>query len=204
MLLSPALQGFLLGGGLIVAIGAQNALILRHGLMRNHVFVLCLVASLADALLIALGVAGVGSLVEANPQILFYITIGGAAFLLAYGILAIKRVIWPTSMKANGNGAAGLGRSVSVLLALTFLNPHVYLDTILLIGGIAGHYSGSARVLFGIGAAASSFIWFFSLGYGARWLAPFFEKERAWRVLDALIAVVMLALSLSLFYRPFG
>ena len=204
MILYPALQGFLLGGGLIVAIGAQNAFILRHGLMRLHVFILCLVAALSDALLIPLGVGGMGTLIAASPSLLFYITIGGAVFLLAYAILALKRVIQPGSLKANGHESDGLGKALAVLLAFTFLNPHVYLDTILLIGGMAGHYQGSGRVFFGLGAAVASFVWFFSLGYGARWLAPFFEKQSAWRVLDAIIAIVMLMLSLSLFQRAFA
>jgi L-lysine exporter family protein LysE/ArgO len=201
MIMVPAIEGFLLGGGLIIAIGAQNAFILRQGLLRQHVFVLCLVASTSDAVLIMLGVAGVGALVQSNLELLYYVTLAGAIFLAGYAIIAARRAFKPREMQSTGEGVGNLNRALSVLLAFTFLNPHVYLDTVILLGGVSGQYGGSLRVAFGIGAAASSFVWFFALGYGAQWLAPLFARSSAWRILDAIIALIMTVLSISLFIR---
>lgn len=204
MIALPALEGALLGGGLIVAIGAQNAFILRQGLLRQHVFVLCLIASIADATLIAAGVAGVGALVSSNETLLLVVTLGGAVFLAIYALIAARRAMKPGTLDAAGEGSASLRAAIATLLAFTFLNPHVYLDTVLLVGGISGQYQGSARLAFAVGAMAASFIWFFSLGYGARWLSPLFAKPAAWRILDGVIALVMAVLSLSLFWRAFA
>lgn len=200
----PALQGFLLGGGLIIAIGAQNAFILRQGLLRQHVFILCFFASLSDAFLIALGVGGMGTLVQSNPGLIFYVTLLGALFLTVYALLAARRAMYPNTLEAAGEGAGSLSKALAILFAFTFLNPHVYLDTVVLLGGISGQYEGAARLSFGIGAAISSFAWFFSLGYGARFLAPLFAKPIAWRVLDGLIAIIMALLAFSLFLRAFA
>lgn len=200
-LLVAATAGFLLGGGLIIAIGAQNAFILRHGLLRQHVFVLCLVAALSDATLIVIGVAGFGAIVSANESILFWVTLGGAIFLFAYAALAANRAVKPQAMEDIDSGKASLRAALATLFAFTFLNPHVYLDTVVLVGGISGQYSGWNRVAFGAGACLASFVWFFSLGYGARWLTPLFRKPAAWRVLDTLIAVIMAALAISLLMR---
>lgn len=191
------MQGFLLGGGLIVAIGAQNAFILRQGLLRSHVFVLCLVCAVADAALIALGVAGMGALVQRNPDLLLAVRIAGAAFLLAYAAFAARRALRPETLRAEG-GPLGLRAALLTALAFTFLNPHVYLDTVVLVGGIAANHPPDARPVFAAGAMLASFAWFFSLGYGARWLAPLFARPAAWRVLDAGIAVVMVSLAVSL------
>ncbi len=200
----PAIEGFALGGGLIIAIGAQNAFILRQGLIREHVFVLCLIASLADASLIALGVFGFGTIVQSSETLLFAITVGGAVFLACYSLLAAKRAMTPATLEAARAGAGTLKKAVTILLSFTFLNPHVYLDTVVLVGGISGQYQGTARMAFAVGAMAASFVWFFVLGYGARVLAPLFAKPMAWRVLDGIIALVMAAISLSLFLRAFG
>ncbi len=197
----PFLNGFVLGGSLIVAIGAQNAFILRQGLLRSHVFILCLIAALSDALLILAGVAGFGTIVNSNPVLLTVVTAGGAIFLLAYAALAAKRAWRPQGMEAAKQAAPSLSRAITTLLAFTFLNPHVYLDTVVLVGGLSGSYEGEARAAFGAGAMIASFVWFFTLGYGARWLAPLFAKPSAWRVLDGLIALVMLLLALSLIAR---
>ena len=204
MIVGPALQGFALGGGLIIAIGAQNAFILRQGLLRQHVFPLCFFAALADAILILLGVAGMGTLVQANAEILFYVTIGGAIFLSVYALLAARRALYPQVLKAVGEEAPSLRRALSILFAFTLLNPHVYLDTVVLLGGLSGQYFGEDRVAFAIGAMVASFVWFFSLGYGARWLAPLFAKPIAWRILDAIIAVIMALLAISLYLRALG
>ena len=204
MLNYPAIQGFLLGGGLIIAIGAQNAFILRQGLLRQHVFILCLLASLADAVLVVLGVAGIGSFIEANPDLLYYVTVGGAFWLVCYALLAARRAIWPQVMNIEGQRVDKVGRAISILFAFTILNPHVYLDTLLLIGSMSGHYTGNRRILFAAGAVLASFVWFFSLGFGARLLAPLFQKPNAWRVLDGVIAIVMSLIAWSLFERAFS
>ncbi len=200
----PALEGFALGGGLIIAIGAQNAFILRQGLIREYVFILCLIASFTDASLIALGVFGFGTIVQSSETLLFAITVGGAIFLACYAILAARRAMTPTTLEAARAGAGSLKRAVAILLSFTFLNPHVYLDTVVLVGGISGQYQGAARMAFAVGAMSSSIVWFFCLGYGARVLAPLFAKPVAWRILDGLIALVMAAISISLFLRAFG
>lgn len=199
--LIPFLSGFALGGSLIIAIGAQNAFILRMGLLRNHVFVLCLICALADALLIALGVAGLGAFVDANPDLLFWIAIAGAAFLLTYAFLALRRATNPESMRAANEQKLPLAKAISICLTFTLLNPHVYLDTVVLIGGLAAQWQGGNRLAFTIGAMTASFVWFFALGYGARLLEPVFRKPRAWQVLDLIIAAVMTWLGLSLLWQ---
>lgn len=204
MMLYPAVEGFLLGGGLIIAIGAQNAFILRQGLLRQHVFILCLIAACADTFLIILGVAGMGTLVSSNPDMLFYVTVGGAIFLACYALFALRRALAPQGLETSGKGISSLGKAVSILLAFTFLNPHVYLDTIVLLGGVSGRYGGDLRVAFAVGASVASFTWFFLLGYGAQWLAPLFSRPAAWRVLDGLIALIMALLSISLLFRAFS
>jgi len=202
--LSPTLEGLLLGGGLIIAIGAQNAFILRQGLLRQHVFILCLTASFSDSILIAAGVAGIGTLVQSHPQLLFTITLAGAAFLFAYAIMAAKRAYNPESLSAAKSGSPSLRIAMSTLLAFTFLNPHVYLDTVLLVGGLSAQHFGLARLFFALGAMAASFIWFFGLGYGAGKLTPYFAKPSAWRWLDGTIAIVMLVLAALLVVRAFS
>jgi L-lysine exporter family protein LysE/ArgO len=196
-----ALSGFLLGASLIIAIGAQNAFILRQGLLRQHVFVLSLICALADATLIALGVAGLGTLIAQAPVLINAVTIGGALFLAAYAVIAFRRAMHPEVMKAAEGGAASLGAAVATCLAFTFLNPHVYLDTVVLLGSLSAAFEGSARIAYGAGAALASFVWFFGLGYGARLLEPFFARPAAWRVLDVIIGLVMAALAISLIVR---
>ena len=190
--------GFALGASLIIAIGAQNAFILRQGLLRQHVFILCLICALADALLIAAGVAGVGSFIAQSPSFLFAIRAGGAIFLFVYAAISLRRAFNPEAMETRENGGSDLKAAIYTCLAFTFLNPHVYLDTVLLLGGISAGFEGSNRLVYAIGAMSASFVWFFGLGYGARLLTPIFEKPRSWQVLDCLIAVVMAAIAVSL------
>ena len=201
--ISPAIEGFLLGGGLIIAIGAQNAFILRQGLLRSHVFVLCLICALSDALLIAVGVAGLGTLIEQNEALLKPVAIAGSLFLFAYAIIAVYRAIKPYGLEVGSQKAPTLKVAIVTVLAFTFLNPHVYLDTVVLVGSLSARFAGVERLAFGAGAAIASFVWFFSLGYGARWLIPIFASPMAWRVLDAIIAVVMTLLGLSLIKQFF-
>ena len=204
MILYPAIEGFLLGGGLIIAIGAQNAFILRQGLLQQHVFILCLLAALFDTFLIVLGVAGMGALISSNPGLLFYVTLAGAIFLAVYAIFAARRAFAPEGLESAGQGAGNLTRAISTLVAFTFLNPHVYLDTFVLLGGVSGQYVDVSKLAFTIGASTASFVWFFLLGFGARPLAPVFARPSAWRVLDALIALVMATLCLLLVWRAFA
>jgi len=195
---TAAISGFFLGASLIIAIGAQNAFILRQGLLRQHVFVLSLICALSDALLIAAGVAGLGALISASPQLIRLVTIGGAIFLLAYGVLALRRAFRPQVLTAAASGEGSLKLAIAACLAFTFLNPHVYLDTMLLVGSLSAGYQGAARIAYGAGAALASFVWFFGLGYGARLLQPVFARPAAWRVLDVMIAVVMTAIAIGL------
>ena len=199
----PALSGFLLGGSLIIAIGAQNAYILRMGLLRHHVFWLCLFCAVSDALLIALGVAGLGALVEANPGALKILAAGGALFLFSYAALAVKRALRPEAMSIEDGRMPSLVAALSACAAFTWLNPHVYLDTVVLVGAYAAQYEPVQRLAYGAGAALASFVWFFALGYGARLLAPVFAKRAAWQVLDMTIAIVMAALASSLLREVF-
>lgn len=197
-MLAPFLSGFLLGLSLIVAIGAQNAFILRQGLLRRHVFVLSLICALSDAVLIVAGVAGLGTLVAQSPALIRVVTIGGALFLFAYAAIAFRRALNPRALHAVGNGEGSLRAAILACLAFTFLNPHVYLDTVLLLGSLSAQFEGEARIAYGAGATVASFVWFFGLGYGARLLQPVFARPAAWRVLDMLIGLVMAAIGVGL------
>jgi L-lysine exporter family protein LysE/ArgO len=196
---SAALQGFLLGASLIVAIGAQNAFVLRQGLLRQHVFPVATICFLADAILILAGANGMGSLVQAAPVTLRIVTFGGALFLAAYGLFAARRALHPGRLEAADAAAPDLRRAVATCLALTFLNPHVYLDTVVLLGGLSTRFDGSARTAYTVGAMSASCFWFYGLGYGARLLAPLFQRPVAWRVLDFVIAAIMWAIAITLF-----
>ncbi|WP_424466281.1 LysE/ArgO family amino acid transporter [Pseudoclavibacter helvolus] len=196
-LLTP-LAGFGFGLSLIVAIGAQNAFVLRQGLLRRHVFAVVAVCALSDALLILLGIGGAGIVFAALPWLTTVVRIAGAAFLLGYTVLAARRAIKPKAMDAAGEQTSpALLPTVLTVLALTWLNPHVYLDTVVLLGSVANTH-GEARWLFGAGAAVASIVWFAALGYGARLLQPVFARPAAWRILDAIIALVMAAIAVSL------
>ncbi len=195
----PFATGFGLGASLIIAIGAQNAFILRQGILRQYVFVLCLFCAVADAVLIAIGVAGIGALIEQSPNLLISIRLLGTGFLLWYAYVAIRRALNPEVLNTKGKAEGNLKVALGTCFAFTFLNPHVYLDTVLLVGASAPH-DGNARVAYTIGAMLASFVWFFSLGYGARLLAPVFESPRAWQILDTAIAIVMLLIAFSLLY----
>jgi len=192
-------EGFGLGASLIVAIGAQNAYVLRLGLRREHVFVAALFCALADLTLIAAGVFGLGALVRGQGWFLLVMTWGGAAFLTWYGVKAVRRAFRSETMEEGAStGRAGLPATLASLAAFTFLNPHVYLDTVILLGGLGARHPDPGRLWFAIGAGCASFAWFFGLAYGARLLAPAFRKPVTWRVLDGVIAAVMLFLAVSL------
>lgn len=196
--LLPLLAGFGFGLSLIVAIGAQNAFVLRQGLLRTHVLAVVAVCALSDAILILLGIGGAGIVFTALPWLTTVVRIGGAAFLLGYAVLAARRALRPKALDADEpRASAGLVPTLLTALALTWLNPHVYLDTVVLLGSVANTH-GDARWLFGAGAALGSIVWFTALGYGARLLQPIFARPAAWRILDAIIAVVMAGIATSL------
>ncbi|WP_062646079.1 LysE/ArgO family amino acid transporter [Streptomyces maremycinicus] len=196
--LTAAVAGFGTGLSLIVAIGAQNAFVLRQGIRRDAVLAVVGICALSDALLIALGVGGVGALVVAWPGALTAVGWIGGLFLLCYGALAARRALRPTgALAAEGESAGSLRRAVLTCLALTWLNPHVYLDTVFLLGSVAAD-RGPLRWTFGLGAAFASLCWFAALGFGARLLGRFLTRPAAWRVLDGLVAATMIVLGVTL------
>lgn len=190
--------GFALGFSLILAIGAQNAFVLRQGLRRNHVLLVVLTCAISDAILIAVGVGGFGAISDAVPWLAPLMRYGGAAFLIFYGLLSFKSAFTSgDALTASDHGQMSWKQALATCLALTWLNPHVYLDTVVLLGSIAAQYVGQ-RLIFGAGAVTASFVFFFSLGFGARLLAPLFERPRAWQVLDVLVGLVMFAIAIKL------
>jgi L-lysine exporter family protein LysE/ArgO len=194
---SPLLVGFLTSFTLIAAIGAQNAFVLRQGIRREHVLAVVSVCAVSDLVLITVGIAGIGAVITAHPQTVTVAKIGGAAFLFGYGTLAARRALRPSRMAPAQDGSARLISVLLTCLAMTFLNPHVYLDTVVLLGTLANQHADS-RWLFGIGAVTASVVWFFSLGFGARRLAGLFATPLTWRILDGLIAATMIGLGISL------
>ncbi|MDQ0390596.1 LysE/ArgO family amino acid transporter [Labrys monachus] len=192
------LSGFLLGLSLIVAIGAQNAFVLRQGLRREHVFAVCLACALSDAVLITAGVAGFSVVGAELPWLEPAMRYGGAVFLIAYGLRSFRAALLDTGTLApSAIDSPGLARTLTTCLAFTWLNPHVYLDTVMLLGSISTQYEGD-KAAFGIGAGMASFLFFFSLGYGARLLRPLFARPGSWRVLDASVGMTMCGLALKL------
>ncbi|MYT75725.1 MULTISPECIES: LysE family transporter [unclassified Streptomyces] len=197
--LAAALAGFGTGLSLIVAIGAQNAFVLRQGVRRDAVLAVVGICAVSDAVLIALGVGGVGALVVAYPEAVTAVGWIGGAFLLAYGALAVRRVIAPAgdALRTEGTTSGSRRRAVLTCLAMTWLNPHVYLDTVFLLGSVAAG-QGALRWTFGLGAVLASVCWFTALGFGARLLGRFLAKPAAWRVLDGLVAATMIVMGIML------
>ncbi len=187
--------GVALGGSLIIAIGAQNAFVLRQGIARNRVLVVVATCVLCDWVLIALGAIGFGAVVEVFPQVTSIAAWGGAAFLAVYGALSFRAALHPGSLADKGAEQparfATTYSAVAATLAISLLNPHVYLDTVVLLGGIAAQYAGELRWAFVVGACAASLAWFSALGFGARLVAPLFERPVTWRVLDVVIGTIM-------------
>jgi len=198
-MISAAVTGFFTSISLILAIGAQNAFVLRQGLLRAHVFSVCLFCGLSDALLIAAGVAGFGYIVDLAPWLPTVMALGGAAFLILYGATRLYAV-WKGeyALQIEGKSSA-FWPTLGIAAALTWLNPHVYLDTLGLIGAVSTQYTDiDEKWAFGIAAIAASFVFFFSLGYGARLLAPYMKSAHTWRILDFIIGVVMFAIAAKL------
>jgi L-lysine exporter family protein LysE/ArgO len=199
MTLPVYFTGLMMGLSLIVAIGAQNAFVLRQGLRGEHVFMICLACAASDAVLIVLGVAGFGAMTATMPWLDPAMRYGGAAFLIWYGARSLRSALRSNAILAVTGNEQLVSRTRTLLacLAITWLNPHVYLDTLVLLGAISTQFPG-AENMFAAGAVTGSFLFFFSLGYGARWLRPLFAKQRAWRVLDGLIAFVMWTIAITL------
>jgi L-lysine exporter family protein LysE/ArgO len=195
--MTSAAIGFVTSLGLIVAIGAQNAFVLRLGLRRQHVLPIVLVCSLSDAALINAGIAGLGAALTANPALMQGARYGGAAFIIGYGLLAARRALHPQSMTFGTDVPVSLSAALLTCLGFTFLNPHVYLDTMVLLGTI-GNQHGDDRWWFAAGATLGSVVWFVALGYGAGFLSKFFERPRSWQILDGAISAIMIALGLAL------
>ena len=195
----PALfKGFMLSAGLIMAIGAQNMFVLRQGLKREHVWPVVMFCAAADAMLIVAGVNGLGALLSAIPGLATALSLGGAAFLIWYGYGALRRSMTSSSLIVDHQAGLSLTAALASTAAFTFLNPHVYIDTVMLMGTIGTSMPVDERPWFVMGAASASFAWFASLGFGARFLAPLFAQPITWRMLDLLIALMMSALAVSL------
>lgn len=200
------ISGFFLSAGLIVAIGAQNAFVLRQGVRREFVPMVVALCAAGDIICITLGVAGVGGFISSRPLLLFAATWLGVLFLSFYGYLALRRV-FATASHGLVTGVLETPQSwqrvLAMCLAFTFLNPHVYLDTVVLLGSISSQYQERAGI-FGMGAGTASIVWFSALGFGARFLSPYMKSARSWKIFDSIVAVIMFALVISLLRSPWS
>ena len=192
------MQGFGTGGGLIVAIGAQNAFVLSQGVRKNHHLVIALICILCDAIFISAGVAGFGKAVSTSPTLSQWVTWGGAAFLIFYGWRSLQSALKGGSLGSSDQVTKSLRAAVITTLAVTLLNPHFYLDTVILLGGISSQFQGESRFYFWIGAICASTLWFTCLSLGGQLLAPLFKKEVSWRILDSLVCATMWIIAGSL------
>jgi len=199
-MLSALITGFLLGLSLIVAIGAQNAFVLRQGILRQHIFYIALFCSISDALLIILGIAGISyflnDLIHEYSKIIFGFS---AIWLFSYGVLRFQSAFKSNSIDVSNNtNPKGLLNSISIVVGLTYLNPHVYLDTVILIGSVSQQFIDLNRIYFAVGACSASFVWFFGIAYGAKLLTPIMQTPRHWRILEFLIALIMFTIGFNL------
>lgn len=200
LFVQDALAGFALGLSLIIAIGAQNIFVLQQGLMRSHVFAVCATCAVSDAVLISFGVGGFHLIAKSILWIEPLLTTAGGVFLFVYGTLSARSSIWPGATAKIGDLVSRpLASVLYTCLAITWLNPHVYLDTVVFLGAISTQYG--SRLSFGTGAVAASFFFFFIIGYGAHRLSGIFESRLAWRILDALVAILMWSIAFKLFLR---
>ena len=203
-LINVFITAFVLAAGLIMAIGAQNAHVLRQGIAGHYVGITVILCAFFDTVLMTSGVFGFGWLLTQLPMLEDVARVGGAVFLLWYGSRCVRSAMAPlSSVSVESRVATSLPAAIATVSAFTLLNPHVYLDTVVLIGSIGGQYEGTARTVFAVGAFTASWVWFIALGYGARLVRPYFENPRAWQVLDGFIALVMFAIALSLLWEQF-
>lgn len=198
-------KGFIVSFGLIVSIGAQNAFVLKQGLLHQYIFWVCLTCFICDFVLMSIGVLGLGTLISQNLTVTLVLAVAGALFLFVYGLRAFVAAYRNTSglIASTDTPKASLGKTIATTLALTLLNPHVYIDTIMLIGTVAATLSQNQKYLFLIGSCSASVLRFFSLGYGARLLNPLFKKPNTWRVLDIIIGSFMWMLAINLLYYAY-
>lgn len=202
---APFWEGCATGAGLIIAIGAQNAFVLKQGIMKNHVFATVFICCLIDAILIALGVGGFGAFLTSSPLLLKVAKWGGVGFLVLYGLRSFWAVLKTESLTVEGGRERpDLKASILMILAFSLLNPHVYLDAVLLLGSIGAQFPQDERPFFALGAIAVSFVWFFAMGYGARFLAPLFSKPLSWKILDVVTGAIMLLLAYLLAVGSLG
>ncbi len=196
------LQGFGLGAGLIIAIGAQNAFVLRQGLKRQHLFLTASISTLCDAILIVLGVGGLSTVIANVPVLTIIATWGGVLFLLFFGLRSFRSAMGNSALATGKASAQPMrpGGTIIAVLVFSLLNPHVYLDTVVLVGSIGAHYHANERVSFALGAILASCTWFFGLAYGAAWLAPLFQRSLAWRILDIAVGCIMWTIAASLIW----
>jgi L-lysine exporter family protein LysE/ArgO len=197
-MITPFLQGFGASGGLIVAIGAQNAFVLSQGVRGNHHFIIALICIFCDAVFITAGIAGVGGAVSANPFLSQWVTWIGAGFLFVYGCGSLRSAIRGGSLEASDQAVLSLGSAILTTLAVTLLNPHFYLDTVILLGSISSQFYGNNLLLFWAGAISASTLWFICLSLGGQMLAPVFRKQISWRILDTLVWATMWIIAASL------
>lgn len=198
MMITPFIQGFGSGGGLIVAIGAQNAFVLSQGVRCNHHVAIAFICILCDAVFITAGVAGIGGTVSANPALSQWVSWGGAGFLFVYGCGSLRSALKGGSLEASDGTVLSLGAAILTTLGVTLLNPHFYLDTVILLGSISSRFHGENRLLFWAGAISASTLWFICLSLGGQMLAPIFKKQIAWRILDTLVWATMWMIAASL------
>jgi L-lysine exporter family protein LysE/ArgO len=191
------IPGFLTGLSLIVAIGAQNAFVIRQGLLRSHVLLVVIVCSISDALLIILGTGGLGKIVQSNPDLLTFIRWFGVAYLTWFGIKSLRSAFKENQLLATGQAEVSWKRILTTVLALTYLNPHVYLDTVIFVGSIANQFEGD-KWFFALGASIASVVWFSTIGFGARAASHLMSKPIFWRILDISIALIMFSIAITL------
>lgn len=190
-MITPFIQGFGTGGGLIVAIGAQNAFVLSQGVRRNHHFIIALICIVCDAVFISAGVAGFGTFVSTNPTLSHLVAWGGAGFLFFYGVGALRSAMRGGSMEKSDRTVMTLRAAIITTLAVTLLNPHFYLDTVILLGSVSSQFHGESRLYFWVGAVSASTLWFISLSLGGQMLAPLFKKQISWCILNSVVCATM-------------
>jgi len=196
---SPFYQGLAVGFGLIIAIGVQNAFVIKQGLLKNHVFIIAFICASIDAILIIIGVAGLGVIISSNPILLGVAKYGGIVFLLCYAAKSFHNAFKGDILYiSNDNAKMSLNKAIVTTFAVSLLNPHLYIDTCLLIGSIGSNFQGSEKFDFAFGAISASFIWFFTISYAARLLIPIFQQPIAWKILDFIIGVIMCVIATSL------
>ncbi len=204
-MITPFIKGFATGGGLIVAIGAQNAFVLSQGVRRNHQLTVALICIICDVLLISAGVAGFGTAVSASPTLSQLAAWGGAVFLFFYGLRSMRSALRGGQLDTNDQMVTTLKAAVITTLAVTLLNPHVYLDTVILLGSVSSRLRADSRLYFWSGAVSASTLWFAGLSLGGRMLAPLFKKQISWRILDSMVCVTMWTMAVSLIlHRDIG